>query len=570
MIANRYKIIKRVGQGGMADVYLAQDTILQREVAIKILRGELSSDPVSLLRFKREAEAIGQLSHPNIVKIYDVGEEDGKQFIVMEFVEGKTLKQLIANRGALYKEEAVSIMKQLVSAVTAANEKGIIHRDIKPQNILVKDDGTVKITDFGIAATQDAVQLTQQDSIMGSVHYLAPELARGEMANAQSDIYSLGIVFYELLTGDVPYRGKTAVEIAMMHLRDDIPSVRDFNPSLPQSIENIIIKATTKNLNHRYQTAKEMYLDLLTALEPKREHEPKLVIKNTEDDGKTIAIPKLQDIKQEKKKKRLKIFLGGGIALVAIIGIFFLVKLMGDNSGSRLVTIPEVANLTIAEATERLEAEGLVVALERNEVITEDKEKNIVVGTTPEASTQVEKGQKVILTISKGKMITIEDYTGKTLDEVRSIFQGTKISVVVQTEINMLHKENTVLRQSGLKVGDKVDPTVSQQMVVVVAKPAGIMLLQAWIGQDVSMVEQSLMDSGIKVRLTPLDASNLKPEEITAIKVNTVVRMTPEAGTYFEQKEDNFVELFYYSQVPTPSTPEPEETTPPDTENNDG
>ena len=262
MIAERYMIVSSLGEGGMADVYLAIDTILNREVAIKVLRGELSKDPVTLLRFQREANAVSKLNHPNVVDVYDVGEFEGRHYIVMEYVRGRTLKQLISQRGALHQEEAVNIMIQLTSAVQHAHENDIIHRDIKPQNVLVKDDGTVKITDFGIALAHDTVQLTQSDAVLGSAHYLAPETTRGETPSNQVDIYALGIVFYELLTGNVPFHGDNPVQIAMKHLREEIPSVRDFNPTLPQSVENIIIKATVKNRKLRYQSAKDMLYDL--------------------------------------------------------------------------------------------------------------------------------------------------------------------------------------------------------------------------------------------------------------------------------------------------------------------
>ena len=205
IIAERYMLVTALGEGGMADVYLAVDTILNREVAIKILRGELGKDPVALLRFQREANAVSKLNHPNVVDVYDVGEYEGRHYIVMEYVRGRTLKQLISQRGALQADEAVNIMIQLTSAVQHAHENNIIHRDIKPQNVLVKDDGTVKITDFGIALAHDAVQLTQTNAVLGSAHYLAPETTRGETPTNQVDIYALGIVFYELLTGSVPF-----------------------------------------------------------------------------------------------------------------------------------------------------------------------------------------------------------------------------------------------------------------------------------------------------------------------------------------------------------------------------
>lgn len=223
ILADRYELKELIGQGGMADVYLAYDDILKREVAVKILRSSLTGDPIYITRFHREARAAAALCHRNIVEIYDVGEEDDLYYIVMEYVRGQTLKELINKRGALHYVEAVDIMKQVVSATALAHSMGIVHRDLKPQNILVTDSGIVKIADFGIASIQSLSQVTQTDTIMGSLHYLAPEIARGEKATPQSDIYALGVVFYELLRGDVPFNGESPVNIALKHMRDEIP-----------------------------------------------------------------------------------------------------------------------------------------------------------------------------------------------------------------------------------------------------------------------------------------------------------------------------------------------------------
>jgi eukaryotic-like serine/threonine-protein kinase len=336
MIKNRYMIVSRLGEGGMADVYLAIDTLLNREVAIKVLRGELSTDAVSLLRFKREANAASTLNHPNIVEIYDVGEEGGKHFIVMEVVRGKTLKQLISQRGAMEKEEALAIMKQLIAAISEAHRKNIIHRDIKPQNVLVKDDGTVKITDFGIALAQDAMQLTQTDAVMGSVHYLAPECARGEAASNQSDVYSLGIVLYELLRGEVPFNGEAPVQIAIKHMREEIPSIREFNPTLPQSLENIILKATAKNKNLRYQSAKDMSDDLSTCLSAARAKEAKIVLIDDDMDSSTIVINQVSSAEPvvESKSTLATISAALGISALVIL-IAFAIFAMFDFRTSR-------------------------------------------------------------------------------------------------------------------------------------------------------------------------------------------------------------------------------------------
>ena len=268
-VNERYEIVKTIGEGGMANVYLAKDTILSRNVAVKVLRGDLSSDEKFIRRFQREALSVSNLSHPNIVEVYDVGEEDGQYYIVMEYIEGKTLKQLIHKRGALTIPEVIDIMSQLTDGLAHAHEAYIIHRDIKPQNIMILDNGEVKITDFGIAVAMNATQLTQTNSVMGTVHYLPPEQANGKSATVKTDIYSLGILMYELLTGSVPFKGDNAVEIALKHMKEKLPSVRKQNPLIPQSIENILLKACAKNPRNRYDSVRQMHDDLEHAMEMK-------------------------------------------------------------------------------------------------------------------------------------------------------------------------------------------------------------------------------------------------------------------------------------------------------------
>ncbi|MBQ1787969.1 MAG: serine/threonine protein kinase, partial [Erysipelotrichaceae bacterium] len=279
-IGKRYRIVKLIGKGGMADVYLAYDTILKREVAVKVLKSDMSDDPVALERFKREAGAVTKLSHPNIVDVYDVGDDGDKHYIVMEYVKGYTLKQLIKKRGPIPYKEAVWMMKQLAGALMEAHRNNVIHRDVKSQNVLIKDDGTIKLSDFGIAMASGAMQITHKDSILGSVHYLAPEISKGKQASMQSDIYSLGIVFYELLTGDVPFKADNPVQVALKHVKENIPSVRSFDPNIPQSVENIILKATAKNVNERYKNIALMIQDLNECLKRARRNEPRAQIRN--------------------------------------------------------------------------------------------------------------------------------------------------------------------------------------------------------------------------------------------------------------------------------------------------
>ncbi len=302
LIANRYEVFQHIGQGGMADVFLAVDTILNRQVAVKILRSELCSDAVSVLRFEREAQAATALSHPNIVEIYDVGDYKGHHFIVMEYVPGKSLKKTIQQRGALLTEEAIDIMIQLTSATAEAHRRGIIHRDIKPQNVIVKSDGSIKMLDFGIALAKGSMQLTQANNVMGSVHYLAPELAKGQSASPQSDIYALGICLFEMLTGDVPFKADQAVQVALMHMHNEMPEVRSINPQLPQSVDNIVIRATAKDPAKRYNSCNEMLEELRTCLLPERQNVPKL---NLEDTSRLME-PIKADTRKRKDSSRIR------------------------------------------------------------------------------------------------------------------------------------------------------------------------------------------------------------------------------------------------------------------------
>ena len=305
-ISDRYQIIKAIGEGGMANVYLAYDTILDRDVAVKVLRGDLANDEKFVRRFQREALSASSLTHPNIVEVYDVGEDHGQYYIVMEYVEGRHLKDLIKKRGKLTLSEVIDIMLQITDGMSVAHDSYIIHRDIKPQNIMILENGLVKIMDFGIAMAMNSTQLTQTNSVMGSVHYLPPEQANGKGSTLQSDIYSMGIVMYELLTGKLPYKGDNAVEIALKHLKEPLPSIRDELPNIPQSVENIIIKATAKNPKNRYADAREMHNDLLTCLDESRANEEKIKLPYKEFSEETKKTVKKENTEEKKRKFKRK------------------------------------------------------------------------------------------------------------------------------------------------------------------------------------------------------------------------------------------------------------------------
>jgi serine/threonine protein kinase len=549
MIKNRYMIISRLGEGGMADVYLAVDTLLNREVAIKVLRGELSTDTVSLLRFKREANAASALNHPNIVEIYDVGEENGKHFIVMEVVRGKTLKQLISQRGAMDKEEALAIMKQLIAAISEAHRKNIIHRDIKPQNVLVKDDGTVKITDFGIALAQDAMQLTQTDAVMGSVHYLAPECARGEAASNQSDVYSLGIVLYELLRGEVPFNGDAPVQIAIKHMREEIPSIREFNPTLPQSLENIILKSTAKNKNLRYLSAKDMADDLQTCLSNARAKEAKIVLIDDDMDSSTIVINQVSAAESvvETKSTLATLMAALGISALVILFAFAIYTMFGQGPiDNRYTNVPDLIGLSYAEAKAALEEKGLSLSSNVLYSLTEDVAAGKIISFSPVFGTQVEKGSLVTITISEGIYFIVGDYTGMTLEQVRALMSGTRITIRSENEPTVTVTPGTIIRQELLLAGDRLDPRRTYEIKLVVASYVEWVVPPSIIGMRVEEASRMIENLGLKVTLSQLSTEGLSEEELEALEYNVVTSVSPGIGSLYIQYENSSIILYYY------------------------
>ena len=471
-INDRYEVIKSIGEGGMANVYLAHDLILDRDVAVKVLRGDLAGDEKFVRRFQREALSASSLSHPNIVEMYDVGEDNGTYYIVMEYIDGKTLKQLIKKRGALTLSECIDIMVQLTDGIDQAHESYIIHRDLKPQNIMIQDSGEIKITDFGIAMALNNTQLTQTNSVMGSVHYLPPEQASGKGATVKSDIYSMGILFYELLTGNLPFRGDNAVEIAFKHIKNDIPSIRESNPSIPQSIENIVLKATAKNPKNRYNSAKEMHDDLLSALNEDRINEPRIGFKYPEHDGEITKEeilptgeeekkkPELIEEEEETSKSSIVLWILSGIFIIiilALVGVFLIYPSMAKVPD---VVIPNVTKMTVIEAEQALKKLGFEVATKIEYVGDDEIEKGLVVKTSPSIGRTVKKGTEIILYESTGKVAyVIENYVGKNYIEVKTILENNYgLNVVIEKmepEDDKEHDEQEILKQD-LEVGTEV------------------------------------------------------------------------------------------------------------------
>lgn len=557
----RYEILTQIGDGGMANVYLAKDLVEDRHVAIKVLRGELANDPVALVRFQREANAATTLSHKNIVKVYDVGNDNNKHYIVMEYVRGKSLKQVINRRGAIPLNEALYIMRELTEAISAAHKKGIIHRDIKPQNILITDDGEIKITDFGIAMAQDALQLTVSDSVMGSVHYLAPELAKGSTASFQSDIYSLGIVFYELLSGELPFRADSPVQIALKHIKEKMPYIKEQNPEVPQSVENIVIKATAKRPSQRYSSCEELLEDI--ANYEQNVDEKRLLIDSTnEHDNLTattlLTSDSLRKIsnenpkrrKNKSKKNKLVIVLLGVVSVAVVFGLLIFSGII--TLPKRTVVMPEVVGLTLEEAKEKLNSLDLIVNSEITWEMTDDIEENIVVSSDVAKNTELEVGSTITLTVSEGKWFVIEDYVGRTVDEVELAFanaQLTNITILTDNKIDPSVAEGTILEQSGLIVGDKVNPKEPYQIHFYVAKRTSIAIPEV-VGLGVETAKNHLENMGVTVRTKVLDAATDGD-----VNYNVVIRVSPEEGTNYTQTTDSYVTLYYYEEPAETETP---------------
>lgn len=487
-INNRYSIIRTLGEGGMANVYLAYDTILDRNVAVKVLRGDLATDEKFVRRFQREALSASNLYHPNIVQIYDFDSEDGQYYIVMEYVEGKTLKQLLKRRGSLTITEVIDIMSQVTDGMAHAHDSYIIHRDIKPQNIMILDNGMIKITDFGIAMALNSTQLTQTNSVMGSVHYLPPEQAAGKGSTIRSDIYSMGILMYELLTGQVPYKGDNAVEIALKHLKEPLPSIRKILPELPQSIENIILKATAKNPQNRYKDAREMHQDIITALDESRINEPKLVYKYKENDleetksldeavevikkqeKESMEKIKKQELEETKSEKKILIIFASiftGLIVLAAVIVFLLPHI----SKGKTLSVPDVSKLSKVKATNKLVKQGFTVSCGEEDYKYDSSdtiEEGYAIKTSPEAGTMVKEGKTICIIISSGEnTFQLEDYTGMNYFEVKGILD-TKCkdlcNVIIEKEKvkeTDTYEDNTVIKTSPekgttIKKGDTI------------------------------------------------------------------------------------------------------------------
>ena len=580
IFAGRYRIIKQIGRGGMADVYLAKDLILDgEEVAVKVLRTNYQTDPIAVARFQREARAMADLDHPHIVRITDIGEEEGQQYLAMEYVAGLDLKRYIKEHRPLSNEEAVRIMGQILLAMRLAHTRGIVHRDLKPQNILLTPDGTAKVTDFGIAVAFAETSLTQTNSMLGSVHYLSPEQARGSKATVQSDIYAMGIIFYEMLTGHIPYDGDSAVTIALQHFQKPLPSVIAENPSVPQALENVVIKATAKKLTDRYKSVAEMYVDLSSSLSYNRRHEPKLVFDDaTKADTKTLpkvsqstltSIPKVQTqspkpqtakpsqqvsednyaskpVKKRKFRVRYMILLAS-IVLVAASLIWILSRTPAT------IAIPDVAGQTVAEAKETLKKANFEIGEEKSEA-SEKVEEGRIIRTDPEAGKTRKEGSKINLVVSSGKQsFQLSNYIGRKSTDVIAELKQKKVPenlIKIEEEESSESEAGTVLRQSPA-AGTTYDLSKASTITLTVAKKVTSVAMPSYIGSSLEFTKNNL------VQIVGIKEANIEVVEVSTAPAGTaegtVVEQSPKAGEKVDLTKTR-VKISIYKPKTPPST----------------
>ncbi|KIL47669.1 Stk1 family PASTA domain-containing Ser/Thr kinase [Jeotgalibacillus campisalis] len=597
----RYKILRSIGGGGMANVYLARDMILERDVAVKVLRLDYVNETDSMKRFQREAQSATSLTHSNIVSMYDVGDEDDQYYLVMEYVEGMTLKEYIQHHSPVPMKDAIKIMSQLTSAISHAHHNGIIHRDIKPQNILVDNNGDIKITDFGIAMALSATSITQTNSVMGTVHYLSPEQARGGIATKKSDIYSLGIVMFELITGRLPFEGESAVSIALKHLQSDIPPPSKLTPNLPQSVENVILKSTTKDSFYRYATVDEMHEDLKSVLDEDRFKEPKFMVEPDNDATRAIPIirnersftqnedtkvhkdsskskiqPKTEQPFLKKKKKRKKwpwilllviLLLSAGTAAMAALGVF----------GPARVEVPNIVGESLNEGEEILEEAGLrlgEIEYQPSEEIPADE----IIRSSPKATRTVEEGEEINVTISSGKMeVEMDDYTGKIYEDIRESIEEMDFEEIIFEEEYDSSPKGTIIDQNPGE-GNRMIPSETElQLTISLGEETAV--VENLIGKSPQEVDEFESRTGLVVNTTREEYSSEQaegavisqdPSEGTSLPVGSSINVVVSLGEEPLPPKEIFVPLtIEYEAVEEseePEEPDPEEGEEPDPE----
>ena len=553
LLAGRYELIEKIGEGGMAVVYKAKDRLLNRYVAIKILRPEFTQDEQFLESFKRESQAAAGLQHPNIVSIYDVGRTGNINFIVMELVDGRPLSDLIKEKGRLDYKTTIDIAKQMASALSIAHKHQIIHRDVKPHNIMITSDGVAKLTDFGIArAVSNATMVADTSKIIGSVHYFSPEQARGAYVDERSDIYSLGIVMFEMLTGRVPFDGETPVEVALKHINEDVPSPAKLVPGIPPALDKIVLKATDKYQTERYKSVDEMLealknVEFVTQMvgdrvfaaesEPKPRRDESLVApvmsNRREDRDQEMVIAPANPRKpkarpDDKKKKKRAIIIGvAAAAILALFGILFVSGVIGG--GSKEVTVPDVKGMSYSEAKEVLEAKGLKIEKADEPIASQKIEKGKIVSQTPSKNSKVKKGRTVRVILSAGNTeLKVPDLKGLSYKEAKTLLSEMGLQISKGDEVDSDSVAEGLIASQYPSAKTKVDK--GDIITVNISKGKKDAVIPKLVGTTFtseSDVSATLSKYGYKLGKVSYEESYETP--------GTIIKQSPDAGTTAEK-----------------------------------
>lgn len=554
LLAGRYELIEKIGEGGMAVVYKAKDRLLNRYVAIKILRPEFTQDEQFLESFKRESQAAAGLQHPNIVSIYDVGRTGNINFIVMELVDGRPLSDLIKEKGRLDYKTTIDIAKQMASALSIAHKHQIIHRDVKPHNIMITSDGVAKLTDFGIArAVSNATMVADTSKIIGSVHYFSPEQARGAYVDERSDIYSLGIVMFEMLTGRVPFDGETPVEVALKHINEDVPSPAKLVPGIPPALDKIVLKATDKYQTERYKSVDEMLealknVEFVTQMvgdrvfaaesEPKPRRDESLLApvmgSRREDRDQEMVIapvnPRKPKAKSDDKKKKKRAIIIGivAVAILALFGILFVSGVIGG--GSKEVTVPDVKGMSYSEAKEVLEAKGLKIEKADEPIASQKIEKGKIVSQTPSKNSKVKKGRTVRVIISAGNTeLKVPDLKGLSYKEAKTLLSEMGLQISKGDEVDSDSVAEGLIASQYPSAKTKVDK--GDIITVNISKGKKDAVIPKLVGTTFtseSDVSDILSKYGYKLGKVSYEESYETP--------GTIIKQSPDAGTTAEKK----------------------------------
>ncbi|KGM96075.1 protein kinase [Clostridium novyi A str. 4552] len=566
ILGNRYELLQKIGEGGMAEVYKAKCHLLNRYVAVKVLKSQYSDDIEFVNKFKQEASSAASLSHNNIVGIYDIGSENNINYIVMEYIDGKTLKQIINENGSLGYDKSIDIAIQIAKALECAHNNNIIHRDVKPHNILVTKDGTIKVTDFGIAKATSSVTITNSDKIIGSAHYISPEQAKGRFVDCKTDIYSLGIILYEMVTGKVPYDGESPVSVALKHVQEELVPPIKVNPNIPESLNKLILKAVEKEPYKRYQSAHDMLIDLnkvkqnpntniavnsdeneytkiMKPITDIDEKEPDLYDDIEDEDNEELEDKETEDKRKKKNKKpkginkSKKKIIGGIIALaVLIIGVVGVFMVTGGNKKSGKVNVPNIIGLTSDKAQKLVEDAGLKFVVKEE---PSDKPKGVVIKCYPSPGTtmNLSENDEVRAIISSGSensgIPNLVDIDYETAKEYLKMY-NLKLGEVTHEYSNSIEK-GKVCDQSP-KAGSEIKPDTIVDLVISKGSQLKMTTVPNLINKKLSEVEGLISSAGLrlgtvnKIPTTDKEKDGLitvqSMEAGARVKQNTVVNIS--------------------------------------------